>query len=157
MLDGARILVAEDAALIGIDLADHFQAFGARVIGPVATVREAMNLIEGKSLNAALLDFNLEDGDVRPLLKELAARGVPTVIYSGQNLSAELRKDYPDIKVLQKPVPMHLLVVELADACRRADPTPEACARTLRVVSEAMGRPLRRANGAMRNVVGRRA
>jgi DNA-binding NtrC family response regulator len=124
MLDGTQILVAEDAALIGIDLADHFEAFGAQVIGPVATVSDAMRLIDGKALNAALLDFNLQDGNVTPLLKKLAARRVPTVIYSGQSLSADVRRDYPDVTVLQKPAPMHLIVAELADACRRTHPTP---------------------------------
>ena len=119
MLDGARILVAEDEALIGVDLADHFEAFGAQVIGPAATVSEALSLIAGKQVHTALLDFNLADGEATPLLNTLAARGVPTILYTGHRLAPELTRQHPNVTVLQKPLPMHLLVAELAAACRR--------------------------------------
>lgn len=142
MLDGARILVAEDEALIGIDLADHLEGFGAQVVGPVATVSDAFRLIERQQLHAALVDFRLQDGDTTPLLKALAERKVPTVVYTGQRLSPDLKRDYPDLLVLRKPLPMHRLVAELADACRRMHVTPEACSGTLRAVWSEMARRL---------------
>jgi DNA-binding response OmpR family regulator len=120
MLDGARILVAEDEALIGIDLADHLEGFGAQAVGPVASVSDAIPLIEQNQLDAALLDYNLEDGETTPLLKMLSARSVPTVIYTGMPEAADLLRSYPEVTVLQKPLPMHILVAELAAACRRA-------------------------------------
>src|SRR5215210_6821105 len=99
MLDGARILVAENEALIGIDLADHLEAFGAQVIGPVATVSDALRLVERHHLSAALLDFHLEDGEITPLLTTLAVRRVPAVIYTGQSLSPDLMRAHPKVAV----------------------------------------------------------
>jgi len=45
MLFGACVLVAEDECIIALDLADTFESAGAAVIGPAATVREALRLV----------------------------------------------------------------------------------------------------------------
>jgi hypothetical protein len=48
------------------------------LIGPAASVSEVRQLIkEGVALDAALLDINLSDGPVTPVLEALSARGIP--------------------------------------------------------------------------------
>jgi len=140
MLDGARILVAEDEALIGIDLADHLEGFGAQVVGPVATVSDAILLIERNQLHSALLDFHLDDGETTPLLTMLAARRVPTVVYTGRREIPDFSGSHPDVTVLQKPLPMHVLVAELAESCRRAEARPAPSPSVLQTAADAVAR-----------------
>jgi DNA-binding response OmpR family regulator len=120
MLRGARVLVAEDETFIALDLADTFENAGASVIGPAATVKEALRLLATEPVDSALLDFNLADGDVTPVLELLAGRGVPIVIYTGRGLPAELMWNHPDLPVIRKPLPPARIVAELAAARERA-------------------------------------
>jgi DNA-binding response OmpR family regulator len=158
MLDGARILVAEDEALIGIDLADHLEGFGAQVVGPVASLSDAIPLIEQNKLHAALLDYTLEDGETIPLINMLVPRGVATVIYTGRRPLPDLSQDYPDVTILEKPRPMHVLVAELADACRRAQAKTAGPSLVLQTAADAIARlTLRKTNIAGPKVARRAA
>jgi DNA-binding NtrC family response regulator len=116
MLSGEHVLVAEDECVIAPDLTDMLESAGATVIGPAATVREALRLAMSEAVDRALLDFNLADGEVPPALELLAAKGVPMVIYTGRGLPPELASQHPDLTVLRKPVSHKHLIVELAAA-----------------------------------------
>ena len=116
MLSGERILVAEDECMIALDLTDTLERAGTAVIGPVTTVHEALRLAESETLDRALLDFNLADGEVTPVLELLASKGVPVVVYTGRGLPPELMARHPDLTILRKPVPHRQLVAELAAA-----------------------------------------
>ncbi len=120
MLDGARVLIAEDELLVAADLADHLEGFGAKVVGPAETVLQAGHLAATERLDAALLDFNLLDGNIAPLLDVLAARRVPTVLYTGSRVPDELIGGHPLVTAIMKPAPMHRIVAEIADARERA-------------------------------------
>ncbi len=86
MLDGARILVAEDEAVIAWALADAFADAGAEVVGPAASVREASQLLDDRAIDVAILDVNLLDGEVTPIAERLIAQGVPVLIDSVEEL-----------------------------------------------------------------------
>ena len=116
MLSGECILVAEDERLIALDLTDTIESAGATVVGPAATVSEALRLARAKTLDRAILDFNLADGEVTPVLELLASQGVPMVIYTGRDLPTELASRHPDLTVLRKPVSHRQLIAELAAA-----------------------------------------
>ena len=116
MLYGACVLVAEDQCIIALDLADTFENAGATVIGPAATVKEALKLLATKRVDRAILDFNLADGEVTPVMEILSSKGVPMVIYTGRGLPTELASQHPHVTVLRKPVPHRRLVAELAAA-----------------------------------------
>ena len=89
MLSGERILVAEDECMIALDLTDTLERAGASVIGPAATVQEVLKLAMSETPDRALLDFNLADGEVTPVLELLASKGVPVVVYTGRGLPPE--------------------------------------------------------------------
>ena len=116
MLDGARILVAEDETLIAMDIADHLESFGAKVIGPASTLREGIRLASSEKFDTALLDFNLFDGEVTPLLDALARGGVAIVVYTGRGVPRDLMARHPRLTIVPKPAPMHRLIAELAAA-----------------------------------------
>jgi two-component system, response regulator PdtaR len=80
--DGRLVLVVEDELLIAMDLELLLQRNGWRVLGPAATVTEALWLLQGATPDVALLDINLRGELVTPVAEELRARGVPFVLAS---------------------------------------------------------------------------
>jgi DNA-binding NtrC family response regulator len=119
MLSGSRVLVVEDEPIVAEDLRHILTEAEAVVIGPLSTVTEARKLLkDGTAVDAALLDVNLRDGPVIPLLEALRAKGIPTVVYTGGMLSIDVRRRHPDLVVLSKPVIPARLITELR-RCRR--------------------------------------
>jgi AmiR/NasT family two-component response regulator len=79
MLRDRRILVVEDEALVAMLAEDGLLDAGAGVVGPAASVGEALRLIETAAadggLNAAVLDINLAGEAVKPVVALLANSG----------------------------------------------------------------------------------
>ena len=81
--DGRLVLVVEDEFLIAMDLERLLRRHGWRVLGPAATVDQALRLLrDGETPDVALLDVNLRGELVTPVAAELRARGVPFVLAS---------------------------------------------------------------------------
>jgi DNA-binding response OmpR family regulator len=76
------VLIVEDEFLIAMDLQLLLEARGWRVIGPVGTVRDALQLLDRELPLVALLDVNLGGELVTPVAEFLKARGVPFVVAS---------------------------------------------------------------------------
>lgn len=76
------VLVVEDEYLIAMDLQLLLEARGWRVLGPVATVREALDLLNSELPAVALLDVNLGTEFVTPVAEFLKERGVPFAVAS---------------------------------------------------------------------------
>jgi CheY-like chemotaxis protein len=94
-------------------------------VGPASSVREAQHLIkDGPAVDAALLDVNLRDGLVTPVLEALSARGVPTVVYTGGAVPEDVRQRHPALIALAKPVPPARLIGELHKVIKASGPRP---------------------------------
>jgi CheY-like chemotaxis protein len=64
LLAGRRILLVEDDFIIADDFTAAFEAAGAEVVGPAATLQKALELLEHtERLDGAVLDINLQ-GDL---------------------------------------------------------------------------------------------
>jgi CheY-like chemotaxis protein len=114
MLAGCRVLVVEDEALVAATISELLTEAEGVPVGPVSTVGEARQLLkEGTILDAALLDVNLSDGPVTPVLEALSARGIPTMVYTGGVVPEGIRQRHPDLVALSKPVLPARLVGEL--------------------------------------------
>ena len=84
MLSGYRVLVVEDNAIVAEDVSASIREAEGVVIGPCAGTREARALLKGDSpVDVAVLDVNVSDGSITPVLEALHARHVPTLIYTG--------------------------------------------------------------------------
>jgi two-component system, response regulator PdtaR len=90
-----RILVVEDEALVAMALADCLEDAGHEVVGPAATVDEAMALCEARTPELALLDIDLrDDGDGVALARLLFAQWrLPVIFTSGQSAAARRARD----------------------------------------------------------------
>src|SRR5689334_22316103 len=103
-LAGRRILLAEDNFTIAAAIARVLKAQGVELIGPVATVSDALRLIaENEHIDGAALDVNLRGSMVYPLANALRAKKVPMVFMTGYDTDS-IRPDYADVPCLQKPV-----------------------------------------------------
>ena len=76
------ILIVEDEYLIAMDLQLMLERHGWQVMGPVATVGEALDLLESELPAAALLDVNLGTEIVSPVAQFLKNKGVPFAVAS---------------------------------------------------------------------------
>ena len=114
MLNGLAILIVEDEAFIAIDLADAITDLGGVVIGPVASVAEALTLTEHDHLDAAILDANLLDRDVTPVALRLGQLGVAFVLHSATGIPRDLAAVHPNVPLVGKPArPSAVLAVLL--------------------------------------------
>lgn len=101
-LTGRRILVVEDEALVAMLVEDALLDAGATVIGPAATVAEALALLETEDPAAAVLDLNLAGEPSTPIADALTSRGVPFVVATGYGAEG-LPEGHAEVPVLAKP------------------------------------------------------
>jgi DNA-binding response OmpR family regulator len=105
MLRNERVLVVEDEALVAMLVEDVMLDAGAMVVGPAASVEEALRLIDAAEsdggLSAAVLDLNLDGEAVLPVADRLAALGVPFVFATGYDEGCDTGGH--TAPVLQKP------------------------------------------------------
>ncbi len=109
------ILIVEDEFLIALDLELLLQSHGWRVMGPVATVGDALRLLEGELPLVALLDVNLGSELITPVAETLKARGVPFAVASAyerpERIGGEVLAGAPNVG---KPTRERRLVAVLA-------------------------------------------
>ena len=106
--------------MIAMDMADQLRDAGAKVLGPVATADDAIDLIEDHlhDLDGAVLDVNLGPGKTAyPIADRLAEIGIPYVFATGD--VQVLRKATGP--VLEKPV----FEADLVNAVRRLMPADQ--------------------------------
>ena len=110
-LSGRRILVVEDEMMVAWLLEDMLVDLGYEPIGPAARVDQAMAMINAESIDAAVLDVNLNGQTSYAVADALTLRGVPFVFSTGYD-KARLLDSYRSFQVLQKPYQQ----AELCDA-----------------------------------------
>ena len=76
-LQGRRVLVVEDEYMIAREMVEMLLQAGAQALGPVPSAAPALELVAAEQghVDAALLDVNLRDGQVWPLVDARRARG----------------------------------------------------------------------------------
>ena len=112
-----KILVVEDEALVAMLVEDALLDAGFAVLGPAATVEEALALLERETPDAVVLDLNLAGETSTPVADWLAARGIPYVIATGYGATG-LPAGHQDAMVLAKPYDPAELTGMLDRMCR---------------------------------------
>jgi CheY-like chemotaxis protein len=116
-LEGKRVLLAEDEAILAMSTEDMLMRLGCSVVGPALSAAEAQALAEREPLDAALLDINMGDGATFSIARILKARGVPICFATGYG-AAGLPAEHNDVPVLQKPYTEHALAEMLQQLMR---------------------------------------
>ena len=107
-IDGYRVLVVEDEAIVAMLIEAYLNDFGCVVAGAAGTVQDALQLIKrDRAIDAAILDMNLGGDRVDPVAAALSAKGIPFLFLTGygeQPVDA-----YPNVPVMGKPFQMREL------------------------------------------------
>jgi DNA-binding NtrC family response regulator len=114
-LPGKRILIVEDDLLQALDLAAMLEAAGAKVVGPAATLDEALRILRETGCDAVLLDLRVGEHNATSLARQLVKDGVPFVVQTGYPNSIFLKTDWPGCRVILKPVHRDELMLILED------------------------------------------
>jgi DNA-binding response OmpR family regulator len=113
-LENKRILILEDDPLLALDLEDFFTELGAKVIGPVSSVEQALQAVS-TGVDGAVLDLNLRGVYSYPVIEALAKAGTPLVVCSGYAELPDTRTELTDIVLLPKPCDLRVLQARLAE------------------------------------------
>jgi DNA-binding response OmpR family regulator len=114
------VLVAEDEMIIGFDLCDTVEEAGYEVAGPYDTASSAIDSLERRTPDLAILDVRLDDGEVFPLAEKLMAANVPVIFHSGEVSTKEVNGRYPHAHALSKPCPPNQIIATMREALAAA-------------------------------------
>jgi CheY-like chemotaxis protein len=112
-LSGRRVLLVEDEIIVAWLLEDMLADLGCVVVGPAASVNQALAMIDTEAIDAAVLDVNLNGQMSYPIADALAAHGVPFVFSTGYHKDRLLER-YRTLPALQKPFHLSELTDMLA-------------------------------------------
>lgn len=116
-LQGARVLIVEDDAVLAFDLMCVLKDAGAETLGPAGNLKRAMALLQERPLSCGVLDVSLRDEVVFPAAQKLRERGIGIVFYTGHADMEGLMSDWPEAQVLSKPASHLLLMKAICAAC----------------------------------------
>ncbi len=114
-LRSRRILVAEDDPLLALGYDEILRDAGATVLGPAASVEQAQKLVAENGISAALLDVRLADGEVWPLARLLAGKGVPFAFCTGHFSHDTLPDEWANRPIITKPARADKIVGVIAE------------------------------------------
>ncbi|MBB3859425.1 DNA-binding response OmpR family regulator [Novosphingobium hassiacum] len=99
-----RVLLVEDEPLLAMLLEESLVDLGHEPVGAVATVSQAMALLDSETVDCALLDFSLGGNDNSvAVAQRLRQAGVPFCYLSGHS-SLDTGSGAPDAPMMTKPV-----------------------------------------------------
>jgi two-component SAPR family response regulator len=120
-LQGARILIVEDEAILAMDLRDRLEREGCHVIGLVPSEAKALEVLGAHRPDAVVLDLNLGGKLPNNLVREFVARQISFVIVTGYGRRQFDSPALQEAPRLQKPVDTQELIRALSDLVRTAD------------------------------------
>ena len=112
-VEGRRVLVVEDEYLLAEDFREELEQQGALVMGPLATVADALELLRsGPAPDMAILDINLGGEMAYPVADALRAQDIPFIFATGYN-SWSIPEAYKDVPRAEKPVELKQVASKL--------------------------------------------
>lgn len=103
LLRDRHILLVEDDYLIAAAMQLGLEDAGAHVVGPAASVGDALALLDSEPVDGAILDVSLNNEKVYPVAEILTARGIPFIFTTGYSAS-DLPPAWQHILRHEKPV-----------------------------------------------------
>lgn len=108
----ARILIVEDEALVAELLSSYLDELGHVTLGPVATVREALALVETNLPDFSFLDLTLGRDQCFPIADDLHRRNLPFAFTTGYGAGA-IPERFKGARFLAKPYAFEEILVLL--------------------------------------------
>jgi CheY-like chemotaxis protein len=95
-------LIVEDEPLVAMLVEDAIAELGLTASGPAARVDKALQLIEERAPDGAILDVNLAGEQVYPVASLLRERQIPFLFMTGYGEEA-IRDDFDKMPIVKKP------------------------------------------------------
>jgi DNA-binding response OmpR family regulator len=106
------ILIVEDDVFISMDAADAVARAGVNVI-TTESVRDALEILDTEHISGAILDFQVLDGAVTPIVQRLRRNGIPFRIVSGSAIKEIEENGIPQELCAPKPADYRQVLVSL--------------------------------------------
>jgi DNA-binding response OmpR family regulator len=87
-LQGTRVLVVEDEAMLSLSLEDMLRDLGCVVAGTAARLDDAMQMARTSDFDVALLDVNINGKRIDPVAEAVRERGTPIIYVTGYGKTA---------------------------------------------------------------------
>ncbi|MBS0471570.1 MAG: response regulator [Proteobacteria bacterium] len=113
-LDGKRVLIVEDEAIISFMLEDMFAELGALQVDHAASIAAAMSCLNGLTPDLAVLDVNLGGDRVYPVADALEAKGVKFLFTTGYGRGG-IEPAWTHKLVVQKPFNVEQMTTALRE------------------------------------------
>ena len=121
LLEGVRVMLVEDDALIGLDLQDRLETLGACVFGPLPRVSLALQTLAGADrIDCAVLDISLGSELVFPVADKLRERGIPFVFVTAYS-RLMLPDEYQCVPCCGKPADARHVATALAEVMQHQE------------------------------------
>ena len=101
-LEGKRVLLVEDEAIIAMTAEDMLEELGCETAAVASSLSEAMEAVGSVSFDVALLDINLNGAESLPVAARLREMGRPFVFTTGYG-AAGSGDEYRDVPLVTKP------------------------------------------------------
>lgn len=117
-----HILIVEDDPLVAMMFEEYLDVLGCDVAGSVETVSSAIFRITAGSIDAAILDVHLANGETsEPVAAVLSAMQIPYIVTTG-GFNNKVEAAYGDAPILRKPFTLTSLSEALAKLGRVSQP-----------------------------------
>ncbi len=120
-LAGYRVLVAEDQALVALDIAATLRGAGFTILGPATNVERAMQLAQSETFSCAVLDVMMGAGYIYPVADIVQQMGKGIVFVTGVPHTPELKARWPEASILSKPPSVPALIQVVLNACKSSN------------------------------------
>lgn len=119
-LQGLRVLIVEDEALVAMLLEDMLGDLGCEIAASLSRIDQATAFAGDteQAIDVAILDVNVAGESIAPVAAALAARGAPFVFATGYGASG-VPEGWRDRPTLQKPFGMSEVEARLREAAGR--------------------------------------
>ncbi len=129
-LRGAKVLIAEDNAILAFDMMCLLRNAGAETLGPALSLKRAIALSQDEGLSCGVLDVSLRDELIFPAARVLRERCTGIVFYTAYADTGRLKREWPDAQILSKPAPSMIVIAAVSAVCcalgqRRGPVTPD--------------------------------
>ncbi|BAU91767.1 response regulator receiver protein [Methylorubrum populi] len=117
---GRSVLIAEDDYFWADELRCGARSAGANVLGPFATVGDALKLVESAAVvDGAILNIDLRGEHAYAVADRLIEQAVPVLIVTGYD-EAALPVRYAGVRRLEKPVGIEAVIMAMRSLLTRS-------------------------------------
>jgi PAS domain S-box-containing protein len=118
-IEGLRIAVVEDEALVAMVMCDMLSELGYSVVGPFSNTSDALAVVRSGRIDAAILDVNLGNELAYEVADELKRNAIPFAFVTGYGTD-DLESRFRGIPVFQKPVEKQTLQAIFQKSSRKS-------------------------------------